>query len=98
MPTIISDEFYDCGSTIESLTVRKIKTVYDSAGSGVLIWDIDNGVLPSDMVNYFEVFQNGKRLDYLQEYTKQNFVTPTTSTITIVFPVPQAYYTLIKYA
>ena len=98
MPTLLSDEFYDCGSVIESLAVRKIKTVYDTTGSGVLIWDLDGGALPSDMLNYFEVYQNGKRLDYPEEYTKQDFVTSTTSTITILFPIPQGYYTLIKYA
>lgn len=98
MPTILSDEFYDCGTTIGSLVQRKIKTVYDNTGSGVLTWDLDGGALPSDMLNYFEVYQNGKRLDYLAEYTKQDFVTPNTSTITILYPVAQTYYTLIKYA
>lgn len=99
MPTIISSEYYDCGTTTGgSLAVRKIQTVYDDNGTGILTWTLDSGALPLDMLNNFEVYQNGKRLDYLSEYTKQDFVTPTTSTITILYPVPQTYYTLIKYS
>ena len=99
MPTIISSEYYDCGTTTGgSLAVRKIQTVYDDSGTGILTWTLDSGALPLDMLNNFEVYQNGKRLDYLSEYTKQDFVTPTTSTITILYPIAQTYYTLIKYS
>jgi len=96
MPTILSTEYFECG-VITTPVTRKIKSVYDAAGTGILVWDLDNGDLPSNVAEYFEVYANGKRLDYPDEFTVQEFVTPTTSTITILSPFPMAYYTMIKY-
>lgn len=98
MPTILSSEVFDCGSKIETTAVRKIQNVYDAQGTGQLIWSLDSGALPADLANYFDVYQNGKRLEYPAEYTVTEFVTPTTSRINIINPIPMVYYTLIKYS
>ena len=97
MPTILSTEYVECG-VITTPVTRKIKSVYDAAGTGILVWDLDNGDLPNNIAEYFEVYANGKRLDYPAEFTVQEFSTPVTSTITILNPMPMAYYTLIKYS
>ncbi len=96
MPTILSTEYVECG-VITTPVTRKIKSVYDAAGTGILVWDLDNGDLPDNIAEYFEVYANGKRLDYPAEFTVQEFNTATTSTITVVYPVAGVYYTMIKY-
>jgi hypothetical protein len=97
MPTILSTEYFECG-VITTPVTRKIKSVYDSTGTGILVWDLDNGDLPDNIAEYFEVYANGKRLDYPAEFTVQEFATATTSTVTILSPIPMTYYTMIKYA
>jgi hypothetical protein len=97
MPTIIFTNTFDCGPSVTGASIRKVKNLYDATGTGQLIWDLDNGDLPSDLNNYFDVFQNGKRLEYPAEYTVNEFITANTSRINIINPIPMTYYTLIKY-
>jgi hypothetical protein len=97
MATVISTEYFDCD--VSSIPVyRKVQTVQDVNGTGILTWTLDNGDLPDNIIGYFEVYANGKRLDYPDEFTVQEFVTPVTSRITILNPVAGTYYTMIKYS
>ncbi len=91
MPTVISINVVPCAA---SSTGRIIETVQDTGGTGIIQWSADGGWLPVNMSN-FEVYENGKRLDYVAEYTAQQY--SAYAVITITVPVPGAFYTMIKY-
>jgi hypothetical protein len=93
MPTVVSLNIIPC-SVSPSASNRIIQNVQDVSGLGVIQWTLDGGSLPVNM-NQFEVYANGKRLDYLAEYTVLQF--SNYAEITVLFPVPGAFYTMIKY-
>jgi hypothetical protein len=51
-----------------------------------------DGVLPTDVEVYLDVYQNGKRLEHGSEYSVTPDSGPAQSTITIEYPVPAVYY------
>lgn len=81
-----------CASVTE--TGRLIESFQDVAGTGIVTWTLNNGNLPAN-VNMFEVYANGKRLDYPAEYTLAQNV--GTATVSIAFPAVGVYYTMIMY-
>lgn len=76
---------------------RIVQYVHDSGGTGILYWTSNSGNLPSNLSSGFEVYSNGQRLEYLSQYTVTANSGPGQSTITITYPVPDQYYTLIAY-
>lgn len=77
---------------------RVVKNVYDEDGDGIIIWNLQSdGNISNDIINKFEVYANGKRLEYPAEFTVARFDTEFTHRISIVNPLPMVYYTLISY-
>lgn len=85
-------------TTATNVSNRYVKNVYDEAGTGIITWSVSNdGPIDTNVFTKFEVYANGKRLEYPAEYTVQRFETDLTHKITILSPVPMMYYTLISY-
>lgn len=76
--------------------LRLVKNYYDENGTGIIVWNIiSDGAISSDILNGFEVYANGKRLEYPAEYTVTRYSTAYEHTIQILNPLPMTYYTLI---
>lgn len=96
MPTITSFNISTSCSTAPNTPTRiYVQSFYDAPGTGTLTWTKNGGEVPSDLEAYLKVYQNGKRLDYLDEYE----VTPGSGSATIQIyaitpPFPGAYYTV----
>jgi hypothetical protein len=98
MPTIVSTVYADCTNTVGTgSSSRLVKNVYDATGTGVLIWDLNNGVLPDYPQYNLEVYANGVRKEYGAEFTITRNTAPGQSTVTILSPLPAVYYTIIMF-
>lgn len=97
MPTIVSTVYTDCTQQLTGSAVRFIKNVTDTNGTGVLIWDVNNGVLPDYPALYLDVFANGVRKEFGTEYTIARNTAPGQSTINITVPIAGVYYNIIMY-
>lgn len=76
---------------------RIVQYVYDAGGTGILLWTENDGVLPDNLTSGFEVYSNGVRLESPGQYSVTPDSGPGQSTVTIMYPAPDQYYTLISY-
>jgi hypothetical protein len=103
MPYIKSITLGQCTSNSGSggsgdVIINRIKDeVQDVAGTGVIYWTKNAGVLPTDLGNMFDVESQGIQLKYPEQYTVTPFATPTTARIDILNPFPGAFYTMTAY-
>ena len=100
MPTIVSTTYTDLstGSTV-STAKRLVKTVFDATGTGLLIWDLNDGVLPDYPAYNMEVYANGLRKEYTSEFTIIRNTAPGQSTVVInpSIVLSEVYYVIIVY-
>ena len=99
MPLIKSVQIGSCASQTGSASGRIVTYITDSVGDGLLDYTTNGGLLPADIKNDLDVHVQGNRLSYPEEFTVTPFgVDPSTSRITILFPLPPpAYYTITAY-
>lgn len=100
MPIIKSISVGKCVTTETGLVDGRVVTyITDSAGDGLLDYTTNNGVIPANVKDNFEVYLQGNRLKWPDEFTVSEFgVDTVTSRITIQFPIPPpATYTIIAY-
>lgn len=84
--------------TTSNSVTRYVKNVYDESGTGAILWNIlTDGNIDTNINSKFEVYANGKRLEYPAEFTVTRYDTPTSHLITILSPIPMTYYTLISF-
>lgn len=93
---LVSIELGSCTTT--DATNRIVQTVTDTLGDGYVDWTENNGILPDSLENNVDVYAQGKRLGYLDEYTITRLITPTRSRIYILIPYPAGMvYDIIAY-